>query len=125
MKDSLSPEGTQKGATVGLEAWAPPLSFHSNRDGECLHFLPVSETTAEPGWRVAKLKMASQLPRIGILFSSIYVRRKRGEQGGKEGEAGFGHSLQLCGLAEDGWASLAITVQGYTSWPKLEANLNL
>lgn len=79
MKDTLSPEGTQRGAAGGLEAWTPILSFHSTPDWERLHFLSVSETTAEPGWRVAKLKMSSQLPRIEGLFSSIYVRRKGGE----------------------------------------------
>lgn len=81
MKDTLSPEGTQRSPAGGLEAWTPALSFHSTPDWERLHFLPVSETTAEPGWRVAKLKMSSQLPRIEGLFSSIYVRRK-----GREGE---------------------------------------
>lgn len=44
--------------------------------------------------------MSSQLPRIEGLFSSIYVRRKGGE--GENREAGFGYSLELSGLAEDG-----------------------
>ena len=42
LKDTLSPEGTQRGAAGGLEAWTPVLSFHSTPDWERLHFLSVS-----------------------------------------------------------------------------------
>lgn len=70
-----------EGCCYRVRGLCPPLSFHSNLDWECLHFLPVLETTAGPGRRVAKLKMSSQLPRIKALFSSIYVRRKGGTEG--------------------------------------------